>query len=357
MRTICLRKPFLQGFNFAKAKRFFCTVTFVSLFAAIFSFGRLEAQFKIGGSEYSGALWGENELLDPIYYQKGSLLRSEQDFILAAGKTWQGEPPISQGAFQFEGKTISNCGNFNNEAVLLLQTADPVKRAIAIRMLEAGVKFDPAFFAFRYNLGRAYHIEKNYQKAILQFEYGAAEVPQYYRSYIHLGVLYELLNEQIQAVIYYKKAVERNEFQTEALVLLGEHYIKTDLRNRAQIYIKKALSVDEHSPDAKLGLARLEILSGRDYYAYKILRNTDLYDDMGKKRSYNKKFHFFFAETASKIGDYVTAAKEYDELLKFPNDPFFSEFSYKIIQRRRDLAQRFADIKALDEEENNETGK
>lgn len=340
MRTISSVKVYLQGFNLRR----------IPFFLLLFISVSLKAQFKIGDREYAGILWGENEFLSPEFYQDGSLARTEQDFIIAAGRHWKGAPPPSKGSFEFEGKQIGNCGIFNNDAVGLLQTADPKKRNQAISMLEAGIRYDPSFFAFRYNLGRAFHIEKKYQKAALQFEYAAAEVPQYYRTYIHLGVLYELLNEQIQAVAYYKKAVERNQFQTEALVLLAEHYIRTDLKNRAQIYIKKALSIDENSPDAKLGLARLEIMSGRDYYAYKILRNTDLFDDQGKKRAYNKKFHFFFAETASKIGDYVTAAKEYEELLKFPNDPFFSEFSIKIIERRRDLAKRFAEIKAADEE-------
>ncbi len=340
MRTISFIKVYLQGFNFPRL-----LAIFLFLFPSL-----LPAQFKIGGKDYLGILWGENEFLDPEFYQDGSLLRSEQDFIIAAGRHFKGEPPASKSSFEYEGKTIGNCGSFNNEAVLLLQSADLKNRAKAISMLEAGMRYDPSFFAFRYNLGRAFHIEKNYQKAVLNFEYASAEVPQYYRTYIHLGVLYELLNEEIQAVLYYKKAVERNQFQTEALILLAEHYIRTDLKNRAQIYIKKALSIDANSPDAKLGLARLEIMGGRDYYAYKILRNTDLYDDQGQKRPYNKKFHFFFAETASKIGDYVTASKQYDELLKFPNDPFFSEFSLKIIERRRDLAKRFAEIKAADEE-------
>lgn len=341
MRTISLLKEYLQGLNFAKSLCIFLFLIFPNI---------VYAQFKIGDSEYAGILWGENDFLDPEFYQDGSLARSEQDFIVAAGRHWKGAPPPSKASFEYEGKQITNSGIFNNEAVALLQTADPKKREKAISMLEAGMRFDPSFFAFRYNLGRAYHIEKKYQKAIFQYEYAIAEVPKYYRTYMHLGVLYELLNEQIQAVIYYKKAVELNQFQTEALVLLAEHYIRTDLKNRAQIYIKKALTIDQNSPDAKLGLARLEIMGGRDYYAYKIFRNTDLYDDQGKKRPYNKKFHFYFAETASKIGDYVTAAKEYDELLKFPNDPFFTEFSLKIIERRRDLAKRFAEIKAADEE-------
>lgn len=342
MGTIWVRKAILQGINFSL------------LGAIVLSFllpqSDLWGQFKIGGKEYTGILWGENDLLDPEFYQDGSLLRTDQDFILAAGRNWKGDPPPSKGTFSFEGNQIQNSGIFNDEAVQLLQTADPQKRGIAIRMLEAGIRFDPSFFAFRYNLGRAYHIEKNYQKAVLHFEYAAAEVPQYYRTYIHMGVLSELLNEPIQAVLFYKKAVERNQFQTEALILLAEHYIKTDLKNRAKIYIQRALTIDQNSPDAKLGLARLELMGGRDYYAYKIFRNTDLHDDQGNKRSYNKKFHFYYAETASRIGDYVTAAKEYEELLKYPNDTFFTEFSSKIIERRRDLAKRFAEIKALDEE-------
>ncbi|TGK22426.1 hypothetical protein EHO61_00280 [Leptospira fluminis] len=345
MGTIWVRKAILQGINFAL---FVCAA--VTLSGTV----GLSAQFKIGGKEYAGILWGENDLLDPEFYEDGSLLRTDQDFILAAGRNWKGDPPGSKGSFEFDGQKIENSGLFNNEAVRILQTADSEKRKIAVRMLESGVRFDPSFFAFRYNLGRAYHLEKNYQKAVLQFEYASAEVPQYYRTYLHTGVLYELLNEPIQAVASYKKAVERNQFHTEALILLAEHYIKTDLKNRAKIYIQRALKIDENSPDAKLGLARLEILGGRDYYAYRIFRNTDLHDEQGNKRSYNKKFHFYFAETAGRIGDYVTAAKEYEELLKYPNDPFFTEFSLKIIERRRDLAKRFAEIKALDEESEKE---
>ncbi|EMO29882.1 hypothetical protein LEP1GSC170_3625 [Leptospira interrogans serovar Bataviae str. HAI135] len=91
----------------------------------IFAFTDRIAQIQIGGQYYSGLLWGENEILSPEYYNNGSFLRTEQDFILTAGKNWKGDPPPSQGSFQFEGKEIPNSGLFNNEAVFLLEKGKP----------------------------------------------------------------------------------------------------------------------------------------------------------------------------------------------------------------------------------------
>ncbi|EKR26792.1 hypothetical protein LEP1GSC087_3898 [Leptospira interrogans serovar Bataviae str. L1111] len=333
---------------------YFQKILFYFLFVFALTHQTIEAQIQIGGQYYSGLLWGENEILSPEYYNNGSFLRTEQDFILTAGRNWKGDPPLSQGSFQFEGKEILNSGLFNNEAVSLLEKGKTEDRLKAITMLEEGIRFDPKFFPFRYNLGRAYHLEKKYQKSIIQLEYASSEIPEYYRTFIHLGTLYEIMREPINATILWKKAVSLNKFHTEALLLLADHYIRTDLRNRALIYIKEAAKIDEQSPDARLGRARIELLSSKDLYAYRIFKNTELVDDLGQKKQYNKKFHFYYAETASKVGDYVTAADQYEQLLKYPNDPFFSEFSYKVIERRRDLAQRFAEIKSLEEENKNE---
>ncbi|WP_369750484.1 hypothetical protein [Leptospira sp. P2653] len=333
---------------------FLSLLSYLPLLILVFTDKSVEAQIQIGGQYYSGLLWGENEILSSEYYNDGSFLRTDQDFILAAGRNWKGDPPPSRGSFLFEKKEIYNSGLFNNEAVSLLEKGKTEDRLRAISMLEEGVRFDPKFFPFRYNLGRAYHLEKKYQKSIIQFEYASAEIPEYYRTFIHLGTLYEIIREPINATILWKKAVSLNKFHTEALLLLADHYIRTDLKNRALIYIKEAAKIDEQSPDARMGRARIELLSSKDLYAYKIFKNTELVDDLGQKKQYNKKFHFFYAETASKVGDYVTAADQYEQLLKYPNDPFFSEFSYKVIERRRDLAKRFAEIKSMEEENKTE---
>ncbi|MDO6383719.1 tetratricopeptide repeat protein [Leptospira santarosai] len=353
-------KPYTHRFR--NRKPFYCfrflyrrnALLYRILLILIFATPTVEAQIQIGGQYYSDLLWGENEILSPEYYNEGSFLRTDQDFILTAGKNWKGDPPPSRGSFSFEGKEIHNSGLFNNEAVSLLEKGETENRLKAISMLEEGVRFDPKFFPFRYNLGRAYHLEKKYQKSIIQFEYASAEIPEYYRTFIHLGTLYEIIREPINATVLWKKAVSLNKFHTEALLLLADYYIRTDLRNRALIYVKEAAKIDEQSPDARMGRARIELLSSKELYAYRIFKNTELVDDLGQKKQYNKKFHFFFAETASKVGDYVTAADQYEQLLKYPNDPFFSEFSYKVIERRRDLAKRFAEIKSMEEENKNE---
>lgn len=104
---------------------YFQKILFYFLFVFAFTDQTIEAQIQIGGQYYSGLLWGENEILSPEYYNNGSFLRTEQDFILTAGRNWKGDPPLSQGSFQFEGKEILNSGLFNNEAVSLLEKGKP----------------------------------------------------------------------------------------------------------------------------------------------------------------------------------------------------------------------------------------
>jgi tetratricopeptide (TPR) repeat protein len=307
---------------------------------------------SIGGKIYPDLLWGEDFGTD-LDAGRGSLVRTRDDFILAAGPGFSGEPPPSMGSFPFESRTITNSGLFNNEIVRLLQTGKKSDRKKAEVMLKSGIQFDPRFFPFRYNYGRLLYLDQSYDLAIEHFEFAKSEIPAFFKTYIHLGNLYFLKNDSLTGVQNFRLAVERNPWDTEALVLLAEHFMDTGLRNRARQYLDKALEIEDGSPNARLGLARLEIQAGNHYRAYKILNETELYSPEGKIKLYDKKFHYYFAETASKVQDYEIASEEYDKMLSFPNDPFFGSFSYKVLQRRRDIAKRFADIKRtqLDQEE------
>jgi hypothetical protein len=314
------------------------TLIFLLISSTVFS------QTRIQGKQYPDLLWGEGEE-DPAQFGEGGFILHEQDFIQTTGKLWQGSPPPSQGRFLWKEEEITNSGEFNNRAMNLILTGVKADRDLAKDMLTTGIKFDPRFFPFRYNLGRLYQLNQEYEEALLEFEFAKKEIPEYYRTYIHIGTLSQTIGEIYYAIESYKKAAELNTYDTEAVVLLAEYYMETGLSNRAKLYLDRALKIEEGSPNARLGLARLEFQSQNYYRAYKILQDTELFSPEGVEKRYNKKFHFYFAETASRVQDYETATTEYNKILEYPTDPFFSTFSIKVLQRRRDIAKKFSDIK------------
>lgn len=302
-------------------------------------------QKLIGNQEYPEILWGKDQEFDTSDFPNGSFIYHKEDFILARGKLFQGEPPKSNGSFTYGTDTITNSGKWNNDTMELLFNGKPNARAEVIKRLEAGVRFDPQFFPFRYNLGRLYSLEMKYELAIVEFEYAKAEMPEYFKTYLHIAILSEITRQVYYAILNYKLAVEKNPYDTEALIRLADHYLATGLKNRALLYLKKALTIEEESPNVKLGFARLEMEKGNFHIAYKIFSRTTLTTAEGKPKPYDKKFHYYFAETASKVTDYETAEEEYTKMLSFTNDPFFATVSSKVIARRRDIAKKFAEAK------------
>ncbi|TGN18381.1 tetratricopeptide repeat protein [Leptospira idonii] len=314
----------------------------------------ITAQKQIGDQEYPEILWGKDQEFDTSDFPNGSLVYHKEDFILARGRIFQGSPPPSVGSFEYEGKKITNSGEWNNETIAMLLSGKEKARKEAIKRLEAGVKFDPQFFPFRYNLGRLYSLELEYAKALVQFEYAKAEVPEYFKTYLHIAILSEITREIYYAVMNYKLAAEKNTYDTEALIRLSDHYLATGLKNRALIYLNQALKIEEASPNVRLGFARLEMEKGNYHIAYKIFSKTSLSTQEGKEKPYDKKFHYYFAETASKVTDYETAEEQYTKMLSFKNDPFFATVSAKVIARRRDIARKFAEAKRTQLDENAE---
>lgn len=314
--------------------------------------GAIYAQVTIGGKIYPDLLYGEGDE-DPAYFNLGGFRAHPEDFILATGKLWKGDPPRSIGSFVYDGKTVENSGIFNNAIVELILTRDPKSWKEAEQRLLAGIRFDPRFFPFRYNYGRLLQLQQKYEDALNQFTFARAEIPDYYRTYLHIGQLSEWTGETYYAIQNYRIAYSKNSWSTEALVRLAEHFMETGLKNRAKLYLEKALEIEEGSPNAYLGLARLEYQATNYYRAYKIFRQTKLFTPEGVEKKYDKKFHYYFAETASRVQDYETAESEYQKILQYPNDPFFASFSYKVVVRRKEIARKFSEAKksALDREQ------
>lgn len=315
-----------------------------TLFFFLLILNALHSQKKIGDKEYPEILWGKDQEFSNDF-PLGSFVSEPNDFILCRGQRFLGDPPNSSGSFEFQGEVVQNSGSWNNKAIQIVLEQGTNGWKEALLRLEAGVRYDPHFFPFRYNLGRVYTMLLDFDKAMIQFEYARNIIPDYYRTYLHLGMLSERAKEPVYAESNYKLAYKKNPFLTESLIRLADLSLRAGSRNQAFLYLKKAESISEESPDVQLGFAKLSLDRGNAFIAYKILKKTSLSTDDGKMKLYDKKFHFVFAEASSKIGDYEKAEEEYTKLLSFPNDPFFATTSYKVIQRRRDIAKKFSEAK------------
>ncbi len=58
---------------------------------------------------------------------------------------------------------------------------------------------------------------------------------------------------------------------------------------------------------------------------------------------YDKSYHYYFAESAFKTGDYKTAVEQYETLLKFKHDRFFLVNSMFLIKHKLELSKRFTE--------------
>ncbi len=64
------------------------------------------------------------------------------------------------------------------------------------------------------------------------------------------------------------------------------------------------------------------------------------------RNDYDRSLHYYQAVIASELRDYNAAVKQFDRLLKFPEDPFFLNIAIGDIRRRREIVKRLADVDA-----------
>lgn len=329
-----------QTYNLASALQFlflFILILSQNLYSQL-EFNPVKKEELVQKSEPTSKIWEDDEYPGNDY-SLGSFKVSDDDFIVTTGQFFQGQPPSSRGSFVYKGQKITNSAIWNNETIQLLATKEKLNEAI--NRLEAGIKFDPHFFPFRYNLGRLYASADQKNKAIEEFDYAKLEMPDYYKTYIHLANLYHAnTSEELL-----KKAFALNQYNTQALLLLAEYSLNDNLLTRANSYLAEAQKIDPENPDVKLGLAEIKLKNKELEQAYAIFKNTNTVMVSGKFKSYNRKFHYHFGMTAYNLMDYTTAKDQFTILLKYPFDPFFNYIPYSSILKKLSDAENMSQIK------------
>jgi tetratricopeptide (TPR) repeat protein len=207
----------------------------------------------------------------------------------------------------------------------------------AAEILENGLLNAPIFYPFRYNIGICYLYLNKLDIARMHFTKAIQLVPEYYRTYLQIGYIYGRWNKQSEALDYFRKALKFHPRELNTYILMGDIYFNRKQLSAAKKYYEAALELNHVFPNGLLGLAKIHFINEEYIKTIVLLKSVDLSGD------YEKSLHYYYAESAFKTGDYKTAAREYENLLKYKNDRFFLINSALLIKHKLELSRRFTE--------------
>ena len=222
----------------------------------------------------------------------------------------------------------------NNRAAELMTQGD---YAGAEKILSEALKKAPLFFPFRYNIGICYFYLNRLDHALMHLKKAEHLVPEYYKVNIQIGYVYNRMNREGPAIDNFRKALRKNPRDLNILILMGDLYFERNQLASAQKYYKEALKINRSFPNGLLGLAKIHFINEEYIKAIVLIKSIDTGGD------YDKSLHYYFAESSFKTGDYVSAVKQYEELLKYKHDRFFMTNSILLINHKLNLARQFVD--------------
>ncbi len=291
-----------------------------------------ESTITIGNEVFSKNLEFREDIISAT---SGSFYLTPEDFILTAGKNFQGNPPSSRSSFHYEGEKIFNLGEFNNKAIEILLKKEKESLLKAESMLEAGVEFDPLFFPVRYNFARILEISGKWLEAKDQFLKAKAILPNYYRTYLHLGLLEYKQNHHLEASEFLRTAVRLDPFKNEAKALLCILAFTTGYPASYKRFL------DENKFSTK-SLSQKACDSAR-WNSKKIYQKTWKIwkgisnQDYEKEPHYPRYLHLLFAQALEEVGDLEGMEKEYRKLIENPYDWLYFFVEEKTISRKLEI--------------------
>lgn len=291
------------------------------------------------------------EGLAPQSYPGGSFERARHDFVLCRGKTGKGDPPPGRPEEQVEGLSAGAYNNAVIEDVIRDIDATDAGSAfrkkhltIALEKMKIGLKVDPQFFPFLYNSGRLLLLLNLPEQALSYLLLARARLSEFSAVHLFIGAAHARLGDGISATESYRVAYRRNPFDPSALVALGDFYLESGAFPQAHDTYERVLKQFPENASARIGLGRLyakkgEFVRARTFFESVVTENQD-----GSERSdYDRALHFYFAEVCFSLKDYREAVKQYDRILKHPEDPFFLDNSLTLMKKRREIARKLAE--------------
>jgi len=225
-------------------------------------------------------------------------------------------------------------GSANNRAAELMMTGN---FSDALKILEDGLTKAPLFFPFRYNAGICTLYLNNLQTSLMHFLKASQLAPEYPKIYLQTGYIYGRLNRESDALNQFRTGLKKNPAELNTYILIGDIYFNRNQLRTATKYYEATISLQHTFPNGLLGLAKIYFKNEKYIKAIVQLKSIDT------SMEYDKSYHYFFAESAFKTGDYKTAAVHFEKLLTYKNDRFFLVNSMFLIKHKLELSKRFSE--------------
>jgi tetratricopeptide (TPR) repeat protein len=225
-------------------------------------------------------------------------------------------------------------GAANNRAAELMVTGNFSE---ALTILEEALTHAPLFFPFLYNAGICTLYMNRLQASLIYFRKAAQLVPEYSNIYLQTGYIYGRLNRESEALEQFRSGLKKNPRELNTYILIGDIYFNRNQLRTAKKYYETTITLQHSFPNGLLGLAKIHFKNEEYIKAIVLLKSIDTSID------YDKSYHYYFAESAFKTGDYKTAVEQYETLLKYRNDKFFLVNSMFLITHKLELSKRFTE--------------
>lgn len=135
-------------------------------------------------------------------------------------------------------RTIFRNNDWKNQDTLWLATAN----------------YSPSSAQNHNNLGDYYGRQRNYEKAIEEFQTAIKLQPNYGDAYHNLGNIYQQINDYEKALTNYQKALEFNPNLWQSLQNIGFIYFNQKNYQRASEYFLQAIKIKSDEPSLYVGL-------------------------------------------------------------------------------------------------------
>ena len=225
-------------------------------------------------------------------------------------------------------------GSVNNKAAELMEEGN---FAEALTLLKDGLNNAPLFFPFLYNAGICTIYLNQLRVSIIYFTKATQIAPEYWKTYLQLGYIYGRLNKENEAIEQYRIGLKKNPREINTYILIGDIYYDRNQLRIAKRYYEAAIQLQHLFPNGLLGLAKIHFKNEEYIKALVLLKSIDT------STEYDKSYHYYFAESAYKTGDYKTAIEQYEILLQFKNEKFFLVYPIQLIKHKLELAKRFTE--------------
>ena len=206
---------------------------------------------------------------------------------------------------------------FENFCLGYLENENPNGRnEVTISLFRRALRDDPKFWEASYNLGIVFFNDKEYDKALQQFDNIIAALPNFEKPYYGRGLIYVNKKEYSKAKEDFLKVTEFNPNDYKPFYHLGKISVQLKQYNEANDYLKKAAEIN---PD----YSNIYYEMGNIYFAQRKYRQAvPHYKKTVDLNPDNIDAHEKLGESYYRIQVYYNAYSEFKKVLDAnPNEP------------------------------------